>query len=143
MSISRIKWIASVVVVFCLLNQINGSTISGGSTCCEDNSILVNGVGRVSVQPDIAFITVGATVTAKTSQAAVQGVAIKIAQIIAVLKKYNISDADIKTQSINIYPQYDYPNGVQTLVGQTASQFLVAKVKKIDKNGGNLGKIID
>lgn len=32
---------------------------------------------------------------------------------------------------------------MQTLVGQTASQTLIATVRNIDKTGGDLGKIID
>ena len=32
---------------------------------------------------------------------------------------------------------------MQTLVGQTASQTLTVTVRKINKNGGDLGKIID
>jgi uncharacterized protein YggE len=31
------------------------------SKCCDDNTITVNGVGKVSVIPDIAYITVIAT----------------------------------------------------------------------------------
>lgn len=145
MSVSNNKWFALVFVGLYLLSQINGAILpcDSGSSCCNDNSIVVNGVGRVSVQPDIAYITVGATVTAKTTQAATQGVADKIAQIIQILNNNKVPKSDIKTESINIYPQYDYPNGVQTIVGQTASQTLIATIRKIDKNGGDLGKIID
>lgn len=133
-----------VILALCLVAQINGVILPEyGNPCCEDNSITVSGQGRVSVQPDIAYITVGATVTAKTTQAAVQGVADKISQIINILGNFKIKNADIKTESINIYSQYDYPNGVQTLTGQTAQQNLVATVRKIDRNGGDLGKIID
>ena len=81
MSVSNFKWFALVFMGLCLLSQINGAVLPGncGSSCCDDNSIVVNGVGRVSVQPDIAYITVGATVTARTTQAANQGVAEQIA----------------------------------------------------------------
>lgn len=92
MSVSNNKWFALVFVGLYLLSQINGAILpcDSGSSCCNDNSIVVNGVGRVSVQPDIAYITVGATVTAKTTQAATQGVAEKIAQIIQILNKNKI-----------------------------------------------------
>lgn len=92
MSVSSIKWIALVFMGLCLMSQINGAVLPGssGSSCCDDNTIVVNGVGRVSVQPDIAYITVGATVTAKTTQAATQGVADKIAQVIQILNKNKI-----------------------------------------------------
>lgn len=65
MSVSDFKLFALVFVGLCLMSQINGKVLAGdsGSSCCDDNSIVVNGVGRVSVQPDIAYITVGVTVT--------------------------------------------------------------------------------
>ena len=81
MSVSDFKWFALVFMGLCLMSQINGALMGGecGSSCCDDNSIVVNGVGRVSVEPDIAYITVGATVTDRTTQSATSGVADKIA----------------------------------------------------------------
>jgi len=145
MSRSSFKLCSIMVIILCLLSQFNASVlpVSCGSACCEDNSVVVNGVGKVSVTPDIAYITVGITVTAKTSQAATQGVADKISQVIQILLNRNVAKTDIKTQAINIYSQYDYPNGVQTLTGQTASQTLIATIRNVDQNGGDLGKIID
>lgn len=99
MSVLEFKKVISLFIVLCLLSQINASILPGdcGSSCCNDNSVVVNGVGRVSVQPDIAYITVGATVTAKTTQAATLGVAEKIAQIIQILGNNKIPKSDIKT----------------------------------------------
>lgn len=98
MSVSRFRLFACLLSL-CLLSQINASILPTdcGNSCCGDNSVVVNGVGKVSVQPDIAYITVGATVTAKTTQAATQGVADKIAQIIQILGNNRIPKTDIKT----------------------------------------------
>ena len=54
-----------------------------------------------------------------------------------------IKKDDIKTQSLSIYPQYEYPDGKVQLVGQNAQQTLSVTVRGVDKNGGNLGSIID
>lgn len=67
---SNFKSFAFLVFTISFLCLINGAIIGGNcqnSPCCDDNTINVNGVGKVSVQPDIAYITVGVTVTAKTS----------------------------------------------------------------------------
>lgn len=64
-------------------------------------------------------------------------------QINQILLSNKIKKEDISTQSISIYPQYDYPDGKMQLVGQQASQTLTVTVRGIDKNGGNLGSIID
>ena len=36
---------------------------NSGSSCCGDNIIEVNGEGKVKVQPDIAILNIGVTVT--------------------------------------------------------------------------------
>lgn len=68
-----------------------------GTSCCGDNSISVIGNGKVSVQPDIAIVNVGATVTAKTSQAATQGLADRISQVLKILTLNKIAGKDIET----------------------------------------------
>ncbi len=103
----------------------------------------MSGNGKISVQPDIAYITVGVSVTEKSSQAASQGVAKKISQLTQILASNKISKSDYETQSLSIYPQYDYPDGKMTLVGQNAQQTLIVTVRNIDKNGGGLGALID
>lgn len=67
---SNYKSVAFVIFAFSFLCLINGAVMGGNcesTGCCDDNTINVNGVGKVSVQPDIAYITVGVTVTSKTS----------------------------------------------------------------------------
>ena len=57
-----------------------------------------------------------------------------------------VNSKDIETQSLSIFPQYEYPNGKQQLVGQTASQTLKVTVRNIDSKdskGGNVGTLID
>ncbi len=103
----------------------------------------VNGQAKVSVQPDIAIINVGVSAISKTSQEASRIVATKVNQITQILQSNKIKKEDITTQSISIYPQYEYPDGKMELVGQQAQQTLTVTVRGIDKNGGNLGSIID
>jgi uncharacterized protein YggE len=63
--------------------------------CCDDNSILISGTGKLSVAPDIAIINVGVQVTASTSKAATQGVATKLFQITKILTSNQINSKDI------------------------------------------------
>ena len=74
---------------------------------------------------------------------AVATVADQINQIQNILAQNNVQKIDIETQAISISPQYDYPNGVQAVTGQNAQQTLTATIRKINKNGGNLGTLID
>ena len=69
------KNIALIIVALCVLSQISSASPNGGSSCCDDNTISVNGQGRFFVQPDIAIVSVGVSKTAKSSQDANRQVA--------------------------------------------------------------------
>lgn len=61
---TKFKLFVFLVLNLCLLRSINSKNLSEdgiSSKCCDDNTITVNGVGKVSVIPDIAYITVIAT----------------------------------------------------------------------------------
>lgn len=87
------KIINSFILLTVLLILFKPSRTS--TNCCEDNSILVSGTGKLSVAPDIAIINVGVQVTASTSKAATQGVATKISQITKILSSNQINSKDI------------------------------------------------
>lgn len=87
---STAKKMFSIVffVVICLFSQINASGLSlssSDSTCCDDNSIFVSGYGKVTVTPDLAYITIKVSVLAKTSQLASQGVSNRVLKLNKIL----------------------------------------------------------
>lgn len=88
------KIIKSLILLTVLLILFK-PTRTSSDVCCEDNSILVSGTGKLSVAPDIAIINVGVQVTASTSKAATQGVATKISQITRILSSNQINSKDI------------------------------------------------
>lgn len=101
-------------ILLVLIEIISTSVVTGVSpsnTCCDNDIIEVTSVGSVSVQPDIAIMTIGITVTDKTSQAAVQQAASKVSQITTILKSNNVSSNDIQTTYVSLYTQFNYTNG--------------------------------
>jgi uncharacterized protein YggE len=87
------KIIKSFIILTFLL--ILFKPIRSTDSCCEDNSILVSGTGKLSVAPDIAIVNVGVQVTASTSKAATQGVATKLSQITKIMRSNQINSKDI------------------------------------------------
>ena len=61
----------------------------------------------------------------------------------ALLKKNGIGLSSIETGSLNVFPEYNYLNGKNEVIGQRATQTLIVKVKQIDSKGGKMGIIID
>ena len=66
----------------------------------------VNGVGEVRVQPDQVMLSMGVEVREKSLEQARKQADSKAAAIIAYLNKQGISEKDIQTSYMSIYPIY-------------------------------------
>jgi len=103
-------------------------------------SISIMGEGKVVAVPDIANIQLGYQIEKNTVAAAQKDNTDKMNLMIDKLKKdFKIDAKDIQTANYNIYPQYDYSNGRQTLRAYQVSQNLNVKVRNMD----NVSKIIE
>lgn len=113
--------------------------------------VTINGTGEVFAKPDIASFIFGANVTAKTVAEAQTQVTQKIDAGLAILKKYNIEDKDIKTTNYNINPHYEYvqatcfvmpcPPGRSVITGYDVGQSIAVKVRNVEDAGGIIGEL--
>jgi uncharacterized protein len=116
-----------------------GVSSNGGAM----NTISVSGNGRVYAKPDMINIRFTITETKASSQRALDEVNTKIDQALKILKDAKISDDDISTSSLSIYPEYDYARDGRNLIGQRASQSINAKIKNISDETTKATQIID
>ncbi len=109
--------------------------------------IWVTGEGRVSVEPDLAIVTIGVEAQAETVAQARADAAGAMTSVVAAVKGYGLEDADIQTTSFNIWPQYQYEEierdgrrvNRQVIIGYTVSNSAQIKVRNL----GDIGPIID
>lgn len=108
-------------------------------TTTKTDTFSVEGVGKVSVPPDIAMVSAGVQA---------QGATVKIAQdllnkninaVSVAIKKAGVADKDIQTSGYNINPMYDYTARIPRITGYQASSNLTIKVRAID----NANAVID
>lgn len=104
-------------------------------------SIRVTGEATVKVSPDQAQIDIGVVTQAQNAQAAASQNAQKLDATIAALRKALGSDAEIKTISYSVSPNYRYPRegGQPTITGYTASNIVQVKINDLTK----VGQVID
>lgn len=105
----------------------------------QQNFFSVDGEGTVSVKPDIALVNVGFVVqdlSVVTGQKKANEV---INNTTTALKALGITEKDIKTTAYNIYPNYNYLNGKQTLNGYTINIGMIIKVRNFDL----LNRVVD
>ena len=100
--------------------------------------ITVSGVGKVTLTPDLATISLGVQTQAGKAAAAQASASAAMTKIIAAIKGLGVADKDIATQWVSLSPQYDYSSNGSTppkVVGYQANQSLSIKVRKIDDSG--------
>jgi uncharacterized protein YggE len=143
--IAVIALVAIVVLAPALGLWRSGSpnnTVLAAETNTSVNGITVEGMGRVTISPDLATITVAVQAQATTAAEAQAKASASMTKVIAAVKGQGVADADIATQWISLEPQYDYKSdgsSAPKLTGYLASQSLSVKVRAI----ANVGPIID
>jgi uncharacterized protein YggE len=97
--------------------------------------ISVQGTGKIAGTPDTLTISFGVAVTEDSVTAAVASAAESADAVMAALVSAGVADDDIQTSNYSIYPQYDYRNDTQELVGYQVNNTVTAKVRDLDAAG--------
>ena len=101
------------------------------------DTITIKGEAELEIVPDVASLSFGVIVEAKTVETAQKEGNEKMTTIISELKKEDIKDNDLKTNNYSIYPKYNYDRktGKRSLAGYEVTQNLQVKVRDFDKIG--------
>ena len=117
----------------------------------QQAGIWVTGIGRVTLEPDLALLSLGVETRAGTVSEAREQAATAMTAIIAALKARGIADNDIKTQYFNIYPEYTYQEvfenggryGKQVLTGYRVSNTVSVKIRNLDIVGPTIDDVVE
>lgn len=103
------------------------------------NLIRVMGEGRVSVQPNMAEVTLGASTEAMDLTEAQNSNSQIISQIKDAIRKLGVPEQQIQTVDYSIFPQYDFTEGKQIFRGYKVQHLLLISIDQIE----NTGMVID
>ena len=101
----------------------------------EPRTVTVSAQGTAKAVPDKAEITFSVMTQAKTADAAQRENAEKIDKVIAHLKERGIEEKSIRTSSYNLYPDYDYSDNKQKIIGYQVRMTLTVTDQEIDDAG--------
>lgn len=99
------------------------------------NVIRVFGEGRVSVQPNMSKVTLGASTEAMDVTQAQNNNSKIIARIKEALKKLGVPEQQIQTVDYSIFPQYDYKDGEQIFRGYKVQHLLLVTIEHLENTG--------
>ena len=103
-------------------------------------TINVTGTGKVTLTPDIAYVSIGVHTEGKDAAEAVASNTSQAQKVVDALKAFKIDPKDIQTINFSIYPQQQYdnegkPQGITYVVDNT----VYVTLRDIDK----LGELLD
>lgn len=99
------------------------------------HTITVTGVGETTGVPDILVVELGVSVVRTNVAEATSETARLAADVIAALKATGVVEADIRTTSYSIWPEYDYRSDTPTITGYRVSNTVSAKIRDLDASG--------
>ncbi len=105
----------------------------------------VNGVGEVSLTPDIAYIYIGVHTEAATAAEAVQDNNNQTTTVIQALKDAGIAPKDIRTSNFSIWPMDRYDPQTGTPTGEktySVDNTVYVTVRDLAELGGILDEVI-
>ncbi len=108
-----------------------------------ERTITVSGTGKVTLTPDIAYISIGVNTQNASAKDAVSQNTTQAQAVIAVIKKAGIADKDIQTTDFSIYPQQQYDNnGKLTGVLYVVNNSVYVTVRDLTKLGSLLDQVV-
>lgn len=129
---------AMIVSQWQLPAQAQGAEGSGQST---KRTVSVTGEGKVTVEPDIAFIHLGVVTEGKTAEAAQSANADIFAKVREVLfEQFAMKEKDVQTISFRVRPNYVYKEGEDPEISSyTATQTIQISYRELSR----IGEVLD
>ena len=124
-----------VVLVFSILSMTNVSAPATASGSKTQDTIAVYGQGKISLQPDVAYITLGVRTLNEDAQIAQENNAVQMDAVIGALTSAGIDGSDIQTVSYNVYQQYDYSEGEEKPRGYEVTNIVQVTITDVDRAG--------
>jgi uncharacterized protein YggE len=136
---TKIIFVIAVLVLGSLLSACGPSNITVQPQPPQ-RTITVTGTGKVTLTPDIAYISIGVNTQNASAKDAVAENNTQAQAVIAAIKGFGIAEKDIQTTNFSIYPQQQYDSaGKQTGIIYVVNNIVYVTVRDLSK----LGNLLD
>lgn len=101
----------------------------------EERLLNVTGTGKVDAEPDLASVMLSVYVVAETAEEAQASNSALMAEVLAAIKAMGITDQNIKTQEISVFPLHDNTKAVTEVTGYSATNTITVKLHNVKRTG--------
>jgi uncharacterized protein len=140
----RTKFYALFVVVL-LVGLLSACSASANDSTskAETRFMTVTGTGKVTLTPNIAYISIGVHTEAKDVNEALTSNTAQAQKVADALKAMGVDAKDIQTTSFNVYPQQQFDDkGQPTDVKYIVDNGVYVTVRDLTKLGGLLDAVV-
>jgi len=117
---------------------------AGGTTTPPTRSISVNGIGKVTLKPDMATVFIGVYTEKEDAEQALAENNRQTEAVMEALKAFEISEDDLQTSNFSIYPRYNYdPMGQITETVYVVQNTVQVTLRDLNKLGEVLNTVVD
>jgi uncharacterized protein YggE len=135
---TKFLFLIGVLVLGAVLAACGPSTVTLQPQPLQ-RTITVTGTGKVTLTPDIAYITIGVHSQDASASVAMTANNTSAQAVIAAIKAAGVADKDIQTTNFSIYPQQQYDtNGKITGIIYMVDNSVYVTVRDLTKLGGLL-----
>lgn len=141
----KLKPIRTVTALTIAISLIGGAALAMPATATNSNAryITISATGTTTVVPDAVRINATVTALAKTSKEALAASSTTATAIRKALTANKVATKDVATQSVTIYPEYEYPEkGTPVITGYRASQSFSITVRAATTAGAVVDAIV-
>lgn len=139
----KIGIVFMVLVLAVGLFAVDSMDLFAGKVSADEavkmNVVSVNGVGEITVEPDVAYINIGVETRDLDAAIAQQENAKRMEEVINALKKAGITEDDMKTTNFSIYQHYNYNFEEPKIEYHVVNNTLMVTINDVD----NVGAVID
>ena len=138
----RWRWIAALILLW------TSPALADDAAAPKIPRIQVTGRATVEAPPDFAALSIGVTVRAPTTAAALDGTSAAAARIVEAAKAAQVTPRDIQTGTLSLQPAFrtvSAPGGgsEQRPDGYTASNAVTVRVRDLGRLGEVLRTVVD
>lgn len=130
--------VGGLLVAACGTPEVTVNPVLGEASGGLPPGISVSGQGEVTGTPDTLSMTFGVSVLRPTVSEAVGQAAVRADALIEALRDSGVAEEDLQTANYSIYPEYNYRDTGQELIGYRVENTVVAKITDLDAAGATI-----
>jgi uncharacterized protein YggE len=105
--------------------------------------ITVSGTGKITVVPDVAFISLAVVTDGDTAAGALDANGTGMRNVLKRLAQFGIAEADVQTTHFGVRPKYRHAqNSEPVLIGYTVTNQISVKIRKLTHTGEVLDGLV-